>query len=237
MKRYIPNQHGAWAMLILPFLFGVAASGGHYLHIPLFVCWLLIYLFSFPLLQWVKTRRSDRYGKPVLVYGALLVPFILYMIISVPNLFWFALPLIPLFAVNVYFAKTKNERALLNDISAILAFCLMVYPVFYVGEGESWEMATNLFVLSVLYFIGTALYVKTIIRERKNPYYYYASVIYHIIMVVLGLLFWPAVAAAPLVVLLLRAIILPKTGVTAKQTGISEIGFSAMLYLVVIFCM
>lgn len=51
MKKYIPNQHGAWAMLVLPFLFGVAASRGQLIHIPLFVCWLLIYLFSFPLLQ------------------------------------------------------------------------------------------------------------------------------------------------------------------------------------------
>lgn len=51
MKKYIPNQHGAWAMLVLPFLFGVAASQGQPIHIPLFACWLLIYLFSFPLLQ------------------------------------------------------------------------------------------------------------------------------------------------------------------------------------------
>lgn len=58
MKKYIPNQHGAWAMLVLPFLLGVAASKGQFIHIPLFICWLLIYLFSFPLLQGVKTGSS-----------------------------------------------------------------------------------------------------------------------------------------------------------------------------------
>ncbi|MEC2346821.1 YwiC-like family protein, partial [Paenibacillus barengoltzii] len=52
----------------------------------LFVCWLLIYLFMFPLLQWIrmgtaKTKvKADRYRKPLLFYGALLVPAALALI-------------------------------------------------------------------------------------------------------------------------------------------------------------
>ncbi|WP_438492604.1 YwiC-like family protein [Paenibacillus sp. IHBB 3054] len=233
MRKYIPNQHGAWAMLILPFLFGVASSKGQFIHIPLFVCWLLIYLFSFPLLQWVKTGKLERYLQPMRVYGILLLPFILYLVIAEPKLLGFVLPLVPLFAVNLYYAKTKNERALLNDICAILAFCLIIYPVFYVGKGEGWGAVTELFLLSVLYFIGTALYVKTVIRERNNIRFYYGSVLYHLLFAVAGLLLFPSLLA-PLVILLLRAAILPKTGITAKRTGMIEIGFSLMLYVSVL---
>lgn len=237
MKRYIPNQHGAWAMLVLPFLFGLAASQGKWPHIPLFLTWLLLYLFSFPLLQWAKTRRGDRYRKPVMLYAALLLPFAIYMLIAVPQLIWFTLPLIPLFFVNLYYARTKNERALLNDIAAIATFSLMVFPVFYIGEGEDWRTAVVLFAVSMIYFTGTALYVKTIIREKKNPKYYYASIAYHLCFIVFGLWFLPLPAAPVLAALLLRAIVVPKMGVTPKVTGMIEIGFTLMLFLVVLFNM
>ncbi|WP_342423939.1 YwiC-like family protein [Paenibacillus sp. FSL E2-0178] len=233
MKKYIPNQHGAWAMLVLPFLFGVAASRGQLIHIPLFVCWLLIYLFSFPLLQGVKTRKFKRYAHPLKLYGILLLPLIIYLVAAEPVLLWFVLPLVPLFAVNLYYARTKNERALLNDISAIVAFCLIIYPVFYVGQGGSWQTTTELFVLAVLYFTGTALYVKTVIRERNNIRFYYGSVLYHLLVAVAGLFLFPSLLV-PLLILLLRAAILPKTGITAKRTGIIEIGFSVMLYVSVL---
>jgi hypothetical protein len=233
MKKYIPNQHGAWAMLVLPFLFGVASSQGQFLHIPLFLCWLLIYLFSFPLLQGVKTGKFRRYAQPMKVYGILLLPFAAYLVIAEPVLLWFVLPLVPLFAVNLYFAKTKNERALINDISAILAFCLIIYPVFYVGQGESWTTVTELFLLSAMYFVGTALYVKTVIRERNNVTFYYGSVLYHLLVAAAGLFLFPSLLV-PLIILLLRAAILPKTGITAKRTGMIEIGFSLMLYVSVL---
>ncbi|WNS40693.1 YwiC-like family protein [Paenibacillus sp. MMS20-IR301] len=233
MKKYIPNQHGAWAMLVLPFLLGVAASRGQFIHIPLFVCWLLIYLFSFPLLQGVKTRKFSRYAGPLKLYGLLLIPFIVYLVIAEPALLWFVLPLVPLFAVNLYYAKTKNERALFNDISAILAFCLILYPVFYVGQGESWRTATELFLLAVLYFTGTALYVKTVIRERNNIRFYYASVLYHLLVAAAGLFLFPPLLV-PLLILAARAAILPRTGISAKRTGMIEIGFSIMLYVSVL---
>lgn len=108
MRKYIPNQHGAWAMLILPFLFGVASSAGKAIHIPLFICWLLIYLFSFPLLQGVKTGKFQRYAKPLKLYGLLLIPFVAYLVIAEPELIWFVLPLLPLFCGQSLFAKTKK---------------------------------------------------------------------------------------------------------------------------------
>ncbi len=220
-------------MLILPFLFGIAASAGRVNHIPFFICWLLIYLFSFPLLQWVKTGRRERYIKPVTLYGLLLLPFAAYLLTAEPRLLVFALPLLPLFAVNLYYAKTKNERALLNDIAAVLAFCLILFPVFYVGGGENWRAATELFLLSALYFVGTAFYVKTVIRERNNTRFFYGSLLYHLLFVIIGAVLFPSLLV-PLMVLLVRAAWLPKTGITAKRTGMLEIGFSLMLYVCVL---
>lgn len=231
---YVPNQHGAWAMLILPFLFGISASEAKWLQLPLFACWLLVYLFSFPVLQWVKTGKSERYRRPAIAYGILLTPVAIGILAVEPKLFWFTLPILPLFLINLYYAKKKDERALINDVAAILLFSYIVFPVWFVGGGGDYSTAVELFALSALYFVGTAFYVKTIIRERNNPAYYLASILYHAGLTLVGTLLDPWLVL-PMSVLLARAAVLPKIGVTAKQAGITEIGFSAMLYLSVLW--
>lgn len=107
-------------------------------------------------------------------------------------------------------------------------------PRYLYGGGEDWRVATELFLLLVLYFIGTALYVKTIIRERKNIRYHYASVIYHLVILLFAT--WLKLPLfVPFLIFLIRAIWLPKLGLKAKQVGMAEIGFSTMLYVFVLF--
>ncbi|WP_374722706.1 YwiC-like family protein [Peribacillus tepidiphilus] len=40
MKNFLPKQHGAWAMLLIPFWLGVAASHFSFIHILFFIGWL-----------------------------------------------------------------------------------------------------------------------------------------------------------------------------------------------------
>lgn len=229
MNRYLPKQHGAWAMLILPFLIGLAASEAHLIHIPLFMGWLTLYLFSFPVLQWIKTGKSHIYRKPAAVYGVVLLPLIVILVGFKPALIWYGVLLSLFFVTNVYYAKTKNERALLNDIAAILLFCTFVYPVMYVGGRADLRQAIELFLILAAYFVGTALYVKTVIRERNNPRYYAASVLYHLV-IVLMVVWIKLLLLIPFIIFLIRAIWLPMLGIKAKQSGIGEIFFSILLY-------
>lgn len=219
-------------MLILPFLLGLAVSGAQAVHIPLFLCWLTLYLFSFPVLQWIKTGKKDRYLKPTLLYGVVLVPLVIVVLLYEWQLLFYGAVLLLLFTIPLLYAKAKNERALVNDITAILLFCSFIYPVVYVSEGASsdWTRVTLLFVLISLYFIGTALYVKTVIREKKNPHYYQASLVYHLLLIPFAA--WMSLSLiVPFVILLLRAVIFPKKNIKIKHTGLAEIGFAAMLYL------
>lgn len=230
MNRYIPNQHGAWVMLILPFLTGLAFSGPHGIHIPLFVCWLVLYLFTFPALQWIKTGKGERYCKPTVLYGAISLPLLIFLIWHEPRIIWYGVLLLPFFALNMYYAKIKKERALLNDFAAILLFCSFIYPVVYLGGGTTeWWTVNELFVLLVLYFAGTALYVKTVLREKNNPRYYYASVVYHLVIMLAAASIKPLLFI-PFLILLLRAALLPGQGLKAKPTGIAEMVFAAVLY-------
>lgn len=233
MKYYIPNQHGAWAMLIVPFLFGMVAGESRPIHILLFICWLLIYLLMFPLLGWIRTRKTDRYRGPILLYGTVLLPLAIWLIMLQSDILWMSLMFIPLFFVNTYYAKQKRERDLINDIAAIVQFSLMVFISYYVGGGKDYLLAVELFIVSVLYFVGTAFYVKTIIREKNNKPFYYLSVIYHCMLVVLSsfLVPWPLIISAG--ILLLRSVWFPKTKITIKQSGIMEIVYSIIVLVIV----
>lgn len=230
MNRYIPNQHGAWAMLIVPFLFGLSAGSFGWMQLLLFIGWLLIYLFSFPLLKWIKTGKTARYKQPVLVYGACLLPVVCALVWYRPALLLYGAALLPFFLIPAYYAKTKNERALLNDMVAVLLFSSFVYPVMYLGSGENWWHAHELFAISAVYFAGTVFYVKTVIREKNNPRFYAASLIYHLAAVAAMGCIEPMLML-PFGILFVRAALLPKRGIKAKQSGIAEIGFSAMLVM------
>ncbi|WP_017812307.1 YwiC-like family protein [Paenibacillus shenyangensis] len=234
MNRYIPNQHGAWAMLILPFLLGLSISGGGWIHLPLFLCWLVMYLFSYPVLQWIKTGRKDRYLRPAALYGVLLVPLVAVVIAQQPQMLMYGALLLIFFAVPAYYAKRRNERALFNDIVAIVLFSSFIYPVVYMSGTPDWIAASKLFLLSVLYFTGTALYVKTMIREKKNRRYYYISCVYHLLLVVLAA-GWNVWLCIPFAVLLIRAVWLPKQKLRTMQVGIAEIGFAVMMYVSVVW--
>ncbi|MEJ8547830.1 YwiC-like family protein [Brevibacillus borstelensis] len=229
MRSFIPNQHGAWAMLIVPFLFGVFASTPVILHLPLFLCWLLLYLFTFPLLQLIRTGKGERYKKPLLVYGVLLAPLAGVLLMAKPGLVWYALSLLPFFLINCYYARKNQERALLNDFAAVLLFSSIVFVTYQIGGGNDWSAAVSLFSLSVLYFSGTVFYVKTMIREKRNKAFYGLSVGYHIVQAaVMGWMFslWLLLPAG---VLLIRAIVSPRLQPSIKVVGISEIGYAVLM--------
>jgi len=237
MKRgYVPNQHGAWAMLILPFLLGMFAAGPAWPHAPLFAGWLLVYLFSFPLLQWIKTGNKKVYAKPAIVYGTLLVPAGIAVAALKPDLFRYAPLLVPLFLINVYYARRNRERDLANDLAAVLLFCLMVFVAYDAGGGVDRRLAAELFALSFFYFTGTVFYVKTMIREKNNPLYYRLSVGYHLALLAAGAFWLPAGMAVPLAVLLARAVISPRAGISVKTGGILEIAWSVMMLCAVLIC-
>lgn len=233
MKRYIPNQHGAWAMLVIPFLFGMFAAGPAWIHALLFLCWLLIYLFTFPVLQGIRRGKWERYKGPIRFYGSILAPAALLLLWLMPDLALYGFMLLPLFLINVIYAWKGQERALLNDVTAILLFSSVVFPAYAAGGGENWLMAGELAALTFVYLVGTVFYVKTMIREKENPVYYGISVGYHILLAA-GAFLLQLILLLPAGVLLLRAVIGPRSGMTVKQSGIMEIAHSVLVTIVVL---
>lgn len=230
-RRFLPPQHGAWAMLLVPYLLGVLSAGWSWVQLPLLVAWLGGYLLSYYVFVALKARRLSRVLAQVLVYSAIAVPAGLLVVALRPGLLAFAPVYAVLFAVNAWYAWRRADRALLNDLVSVVESCLMVL-VAAAAAGVPPSSVVAPFVVALLYFLGTVLFVKTMIRERGSRGYLAGSVGYHAAAVVVaGSLAWPL--ALPFGWFLARAVWFPRLRLTPNQVGLLEVVNCVVLLVMV----
>lgn len=182
---WIPDQHGAWAMLTVPFLAGTFLSPRPgWQHALLLAAWLLGYAAVFHAQQWLRLRRvaarrpqvARRHVRPALVLGAATALAGIPLAVLHPWLLLAGAAAAPFVAVNCRFALHNRERALANGLVAVVPACgMLLVAVRLGGGGTPWAPAAA----CLLYFAGTVPYVKTMIRERSSRTYYRGSVTYH----------------------------------------------------------
>ena len=166
----IPHEHGGWAMVSVPFLVGVVASSPQWLHVPLFMAWLGLYLTAYPLLQSLKRNANRQHlYKWATIYGSIALICLIPAVIGRLSLLWFGPMLIGLLLVNIWHVKHKAERSLTNDLCAMLVFSLGGAAAYLMGNGK-WDYGMAIVVLfSFLHFTGSTFFVKSVFRERINP--------------------------------------------------------------------
>lgn len=231
--RWIPDQHGAWAMLAVPFLAGTFLSPRPgWAHATLFAAWLLGYAAAFHGQQWLRLharglRAARRHGVPALVCGAAAGVFGLPLAVAHPRLPLAAAAALPFVAVNTGYAWRGRERALLNGLAAVVPACGMLVVAAGLGgldPAAAWRPTAA----CLLYFAGTVPYVKTMIRERRSAAYRRGSAAYHAVALALATaLSWclaPVFAAC-----LGRAVLLPGRGLRPGKVGAVELALSAAL--------
>ncbi|MBO0961221.1 YwiC-like family protein [Neobacillus sp. MM2021_6] len=234
MKLFLPKQHGAWAMLIIPFWLGVMDGGFLWQHIPFFLGWLLLYLATYPMLLLFKKKKLSFYTKWTLIYMIPALLLLLIPLIERPSIVFFGLLMIPFFTINAYYTSRNQDRAFMNDISAILVFSIAGLASSFLGQGViGFETIISPFLTSVLFFIGCTFYVKSMIREKKNTTFKWISWIYHLLLVIAWIAsgFW--IAAIAYIPSLFRAIIFYGKKLSPKQIGIYEIINSAIFFILI----
>ncbi len=180
VRRWVPDQHGAWAMLGLPFVAGATLGGWRAAHVWLGLLWLVGYLAFHAAGRWLRSRRRARERLPLLAYGAVCAPLAAATLATSPQLLVWLPAFLPLLVASLWFTARGAERSLANDSVTVLAAVLMVPVAAEVGgNGEPSEVLVVAAVL-LAYFLGTVLYVKTMIRERGRSGYVAASVGYHL---------------------------------------------------------
>lgn len=234
MQLFLPKQHGAWAMLIIPFWLGVAASGFQWQHIPFFFGWLFLYLATYPLLLLFKKKKIPFYTKWAVIYFIPAVLLLLIVLIARPTIIYFGLIMIPFFFINAYFSSKNNDRAFLNDISAILTFSIAGVASSYFYNGSINDNTILIFIASILFFTGSTFYVKTMIREKKNQQFKWVSWGYHVIVPVIWAVLGEWVVAIAFIPSLMRAIYMYGKPYSAKQVGIYEIVNAVIFFLLIV---
>ncbi|WP_215112480.1 MULTISPECIES: YwiC-like family protein [unclassified Exiguobacterium] len=230
MKWMIPKQHGAWSMLILPFLLGGIVGGWTLAHIPFAIAWLFVYMGTFFLFQFIKQRKkSQQMLRTVITYLTIATVAAIPVFLSEWRLVWFVLAMIPFGLVNAYFAKIKDERNVWNDVSAVTSFCIGGMASYYLGARTLDATMVWVFVLPYLYFLGSIFFVKTMIREKKSVSYRNLSWGYHgLLVAVFIVLGYPllTLAYAPS---LIRAVVFYGKKIPIMKIGIVEIANSVFV--------
>lgn len=249
---WVPNQHGAWAMLIVPYLIGMITAVQHdrfrLYALPLFAFWMLGYFCFNATSQWLKSRRAQRYRTPMLTYGVAAAMFgLLTWLLAGPELGWWLVPYGPVLGMSLALAAARKERELIGGLLTIAAAAMILLVVGHpdprtaVNDVASLQLAAICFA----YFGGTVWVVKTMIRERGKLGWVVASVLWHVaatavVGVATGtghLTWWWTIFFAATTI---RAVILPARWtmrgrmLRASRIGIIEICFSAVLLAIAV---
>ncbi|MCU7556263.1 YwiC-like family protein [Macrococcus capreoli] len=231
MKFKKPNQHGAWAMIIMPVLFGMFASSFNFYQILFFAAWFMIFFFIDNLLFYVKQRKKQiGYVKGSLLFLAIATILLIPVVLNDYRVLFFFLAMLPFGAINLYFASQRNERHILNDFSAITIFSIAGVLACFIGTHQLHHNMIYVFFISFLYFVGTTFYVKTMIREKKNIKYKYLSFGYHTLGVIAAFMIHPLIGIA-FIPSLIRAIVLYGKPLKPMKIGIAEIGNAVFITL------
>lgn len=231
MNLFLPKQHGAWAMLIVPFWLGVAATEFIWQHVPFFLGWLLLYLATYPMLLLFKKKKIMFYAKWTLFYMVPAISFLLFPLFHQPKIVYFGLLMLPLFIVNAFYSSINRDRALANDLSAIIAFSLAGIGSGYFVIEQMNLVLILVFISCVLFFLGSTFYVKSMIREKNNQHFKWISWSYHVIIPILWLVFGEWLVSLAFLPSLVRAICFYGKPLSAKQVGIYEIVNATVFFL------
>lgn len=231
MKFKKPNQHGAWAMIIMPVLFGIFLSQFNFYQLLFFASWFMIFFFIDNVLFYMKQRKKQiGYLKGASLFLGIATLLLLPVIIHEVRTLLFFIAMMPFACVNVYFASQRNERNILNDFSAIIIFSIAGLIAYFLGNHTVDINMLYVFGFSFMYFVGTTFYVKSMIREKKNIKFKYYSFGYHVLLVVLGFIIHPLVGIA-IAPSLVRAVYLYGKNVKPMKIGILEIANACFITL------
>lgn len=232
MKWYIPREHGAWAMLIVPFWAAALAGGLSIHHLIFFTGVFSVYFAQAPLLTWVKNPSINDVWPSFSIYFVTGTLFTVPYLVMHPQLLGTALLIIPFFMLNILFAKLKKERWFINDLCAIAGLSGLGFLAWQLAGSQVTPEAILIVLFNFLFFTGSVFHVKGLIREKKNNRFKITGKAYHGLLIVFFSVYasWPLIATGLLTflkTLLLHEKILDRPG----KIGVVEIVNSVVFFI------
>lgn len=235
--RIVPDQHGAWGFLLLPVVLGLAAGGWSPAVPVLVVAWVAAYPLTWALTGLLTARRPQRFRRALVVWSVVAVPAAAAAAVLRPWLLYVGAVYVGLFLVNLWFARQRRERSLVNDLVLVAECTGMVPVVVGVAAADGWAVPTGAMTESVVIvlalacavtLVGSTLHVKSLIRERRNPRYARASQAYAVasvaaMTVAVTVAEVSLLLVAPFVALAVRAYVVRDPRLRPAKIGLVEL--------------
>ena len=181
-RLWVPHQHGAWAMLALPILFGIAASRFVPGHLLLAGAAVAAYLVSATLQAWLRARRRPSYVPSIAAYGAATALLGIPLLILEPRLIVAAIIVVPAGALTLAASRPGRPRELALSLAHVAqASVLAPAAMLLGGETRIWVLGAATSIVAAE-MAGSVLAVRSVIRERDNVAFAARSVAYHVMI-------------------------------------------------------
>lgn len=229
---WVPREHGAWAMLVVPVVVGALVAGPAWRHALLLVAWLAAYCAFSAAGLWLRSGRKRRYVAPLRFHALVTAALGAALLAGSPGLVLWAPAYAALLVVSLTASAWRADRSWLNDAVTVLAASLMTVVAAGLGPGwpapalppgadlpRAWAAAG----LLAAYLLGTVPYVKTLIRDRGDRRVLAASVGYHAALAAAALVAVVVAAASgaspvrPLVLLAVAGALLARAALVPRR--------------------
>lgn len=177
----LPKEHGAWAMLYVPFALGVLAAD----RLSWAVLWTLLAMtalfFARETLRRLRRARQRRQPQVSfersLALEAVLLVVCAWLLLFREHL-WGFLPLgaaaLLLLLLNLERTEQREERSIFSELAAILGFSMAAPAAHYAALGAWHGEALWLWFIAWLYFASSVFHVKTTVlavqASRRQAY-------------------------------------------------------------------
>lgn len=196
-----PPQHGAWAFLIVPTVMALFLGAGNWLGWVFLLTWIGAYPFTYFASRAIVARsrrgawtsKATRELRNAAEWSFIAVVGSIILIANHPSIVLSGAVIILIWGLSTYLSWAGHERSIYNDMLLVaLASAAPVLMYQVANDKKSFDEVPHAIwiasLLSLLYFFGSVLHVKALIREAKNPRWHWGSVLFHV-LVIAGLIF------------------------------------------------
>ena len=209
IRLWLPHQHGAWAMLALPILVGIAASRFVPAQLLLMGAAVAAYLASATIQAWLRARRRPSFVWSIVVYCAAAAVLGIPLVVLEPRLLLVVVVLLAAGTLTLAAARPGTPRELALSLAHVVQ-ASMLAPAAMLLAGEA---GANLLVAATAIVVaemsGSTLAVRSVIRERDNAGFAVRSVGFHLVATLVAAATLPPAYAVLGGLLTVRAAALP----------------------------